>query len=129
MFCFKTVPKLRHLMLRLGMFLFVNISDRYFVSWTRDEMVREAITDKKLLELYYDGKYRIVEPHVYGRKNERNGILAYQIGGQSSTGIMGWKRMYMKKIKNMKVLDETFPGKREVTGMHSEWDLRYLIVD
>jgi len=130
MFSFRTVPKIRHLKFLLGMFLFVNISDRYFVSWTRDEMIREAITEKRLLAFEYDGLYRIVEPHVYGRKNEKNGILGYQIRGQSSSGgLPNWRRMYMKKITRMRVLDETFPGIRPVPNEHSSWDFKYFIVD
>jgi len=110
------------------MFLFVSISDRYFVSWTRDEMIREAITERKLLVIEYDGHSRIIEPHLYGRKNQRNGIMAYQIRGHSSTGVMGWKRLYMNKMTNMSILDERFQGMRETIN-HSSWDLIYLIVD
>jgi hypothetical protein len=129
MFSFRTMPKLRHLRFLLGMFLFVNISDRYFVSWTRDEMIREAITEKKLVEFDYDGHHRIAELHVYGRRNEANGILAYQIDGKSSKDTLGWKRMVTKKMANLRLLDKTFPGIRHVNGKHSPWDLIYLIVD
>ena len=87
-----------------------------------------AIFGKRLLEFDYNGYHRIVEPHVYGRKNNKNGMMVYQIGGQRSTGELGWKRMYMNKITNMKILREIFPGMRE-TYDHSTWDLIYLIVD
>ena len=129
MFSFRAVPKIRHLRFLLGMFLFVNISDRYFVSWTKDEMIREAISEKKLLEYDYDGHHRIVEPHLYGRMNEKNGILAYQTGGESSSGHLGWKRMYSEKISSMRILEEKFDGKREVSGRHSVWHHIFFVVD
>lgn len=128
MFSFRAMSRIKHLKFLLGMFLFVNISDRYFVSWTKDEIIREAITERKLLVVDYDGYSRIVEPHLYGRKNQRNGIMAYQIGGHSSDGELGWKRLYMNKISNMSILDEKFLGMRETVN-HSAWDLIYLIVD
>ena len=95
-----------------------------------DEMIRQAINEKKLLGYDYDGYNRIVEPHVYGNKDGEDAILVYQVRGQSSSGgLPNWRRMHMKKITNMMVLDETFPGKREVPNEHSAWDFIYLIVD
>lgn len=102
---------------------------RYFIHRTMDEMIREAMSEKKLLAFDYDGYNRIAEPHVYGRKSDQNGMLVFQIGGQSSTGNLDWKIMYMKKMTNMKVLDKTFPGMRETTGMHKSWDFYYFLVD
>lgn len=96
---------------------------------TMDEMIREAISEKKLVSFDYDNFHRIAELHVYGRQSDKNGVLAYQIGGQSSKGDLGWKIMYVNKITNMKVLDEPFPGKRETTGKHTSWDVYYYIVD
>lgn len=99
------------------------------MSCTKDEMIREAITEKKLLMFDYDGFHRIVEPHVYGRKNNEDEILAYQTEGQSSSEELGWRRMSLNKISNMQILDKKFPGKRDVTGNHSVWDVTYCIVD
>ena len=129
MFSFGAASKMRLLNFLSRLFSFAGILGRYFAPRTRDEMIREAISEKKLLVFDYNGYHRIVESHVYGRKNDKNGILAYQIRGQSSSGGLGWRRMYMKKITNMRVLGETFPGRREVTGLHSSWDFKYFIVD
>ncbi|MEC4848988.1 MAG: hypothetical protein RI100_07360 [Nitrosarchaeum sp.] len=96
---------------------------------TMDEMIREAMSEKKLVSFDYDSFHRIAELHVYGRQNDKNGILAHQIGGQSSDGDLGWKIMYVNKITNMKVLDETFQGKRETTGKHTSWEIRYFVID
>jgi len=129
MFCFGAASKMRLLKFLTRLVRFSGFLDRYFMSRTMDEMIREAITEKKLLVFDYDDYHRTVEPHIYGRKNDRNGMLVYQLRGQSSTGELGWKRMYMNKIANMKVLDEMFRGKREVPGMHSSWDFHYFFVD
>lgn len=128
MFSFGAESKMMRMRFQSGMLYFAKFLDRLLTPFTTDEMIRWAITEKKLLEFDYDGYHRIVEPHIYGRKNEKNGILAYQTRGQSSRGELGWKRMYMNKIANMRVLDETFPGIRPVPNKHSTWDLFHLIV-
>lgn len=129
MFSFGAASKMILLKFLIRLVRFAGFLVRHFIPHTMDEMIREAITQKKLLTFDYDGYRRIVESHVYGRKNDRNGILAYQIRGKSSSGKLEWKRMYMKRITNMRVLDETFPGMRPVTGLHSSWDFHYFIVD
>jgi len=93
-----------------------------------DEMIRKAIQETRLLEFDYQEFHRIVEPHVYGKKFDKDGMIVYQIRGKSSTGHFGWKRVYLKEITNMKILDETFSGRRIVAGRHSSWDTIYLIV-
>jgi len=129
MFSFGAESKMMRMRFQSGMLYSAKFLDRFLTPFTTDEMIRWAITEKKLLELDYDGYHRIVEPHLYGRKNKKSGILAYQLRGQSSDGELGWKRMHMKKIANIRVLDETFPGIRPVLNRHSPWDLIYLIVD
>ena len=130
MFSLRTTPKLRRLNFPSGMFFFVGLPNMFFIERTTEEMIRKGITEKKLLSFEYNGLHRLVEPHVYGRKDDLNGILTYQIGGESSSGgLPNWRRMHLKEITNMRVLDETFPGMREVPNEHSKWDLKYLIVD
>lgn len=94
-----------------------------------DGMIRQAINGKKLLGYDYDGYHRIVEPHVYGKKDGEDAILVYQVRGQSSSGgLPNWRRMKLRGITNMTVLDETFRGRRPVSGSHSSFDTTYLIV-
>lgn len=108
---------------------FAGFPVRYFIHRTMDEMIREAMSERKLLAFDYKDKPRIVQPHVYGRKNDGNGILAKQTGGESSQEELGWRRMYLRDMTNMKVLDETFSGKIDTVGEHSPWDIYYYIVD
>lgn len=94
-----------------------------------DLIIRKAINEKKLLDYNYDGHHRIVEPHVYGRKDGEDSILVFQLRGQSSSGgLPNWRRMNLKGITNMTMLDETFPGRRPVSGPHSSFDRTYSIV-
>lgn len=94
-----------------------------------EEIVKQGIRERKVVEFVYDDHQRVVEPHVYGIKNRRHGILAYQIGGSSSSGKLDWKRFYFDKISNMKITDEGFPGPRPYpSGEHSKWDTTIAIV-
>jgi len=122
-----TIGKIRKFLSRL--FSFIGFRGRQYTPQTMNEMIWYAILGRRLLEFDYDGYHRIVEPHVYGRKFEKDGIMTYQIDGQSSSGgLPDWRRMKLKGITNMKVLDKTFLGRRPVNGMYSSWDIRYLIV-
>ena len=94
-----------------------------------DQIIRTAISQKKLLGFVYEARPRIVEPHIYGKKDGRYGILAYQVDGESSGKLPDWRRMYLKKISgDITILDKTFLGKRPTAGKHSEWDEIYCIV-
>lgn len=96
---------------------------------TLDGMFRKATKEKRLIEIEYDEYKRVVETHIYGKKNCKEGILAYQKRGKSSSGILGWKRMYFQKMTKVRVLRERFPGKRQTSGKQSSWDEFYDIVD
>jgi hypothetical protein len=72
-----------------------------------------AIRNHNLIEFYYDGGIRIVEPHCYGITTANNeGIRAYQIRGFSSSGNLGWKMFDLSKATSINVLDETFINAR-----------------
>lgn len=95
------------------------------------DTIRSAIRERRMLEFSYGGHARIAEPHVAGIKGGREGMLAYQTGGESSSGeLPEWRRFYLDGISQLRTLDDTFPGKREApSGMHSSWDEKYEIVD
>jgi hypothetical protein len=92
-------------------------------------LVTGAIEDRRLLEFYYDGGIRIVEPHCHGLSRKGNpSVRAYQVDGYSSTGEMGWKLFNLSKASSLRVLDETFteirpgyaPGDRDLSTIYSE---------
>ena len=44
-----------------------------------DQQLRSAIAQKRLLQIGYKGKQRLVEPHDYGIKNGVVRIMVYQL--------------------------------------------------
>ena len=68
--------------------------------------------------------------HVCGVKDGKYELLVYQVRGQSkSGGLPNWRRVELKKITNMKILEETFPGRRPTpSGKHSSFDNTIAIV-
>ena len=94
-----------------------------------DNLIRTAIANKQLLEFNYDGYHRIAEPHVYGIKDGVHEILVFQVGGESSSGVIqGWKRMKLDKVLEMSILDQLFAGPRPSYGKHSSFDTTIAVV-
>jgi len=93
-----------------------------------DQIIRQSILQKKLLQCYYEGHFRVIEPHVYGIKDNKYSILAYQVRGQSSSGKIEWKRMFTEKMVSLIELEENFSGPRPRLGTHSSFDETLLIV-
>ena len=76
-----------------------------------------AIGSKQLIELYYHGGYRIVEPFCLGvlmlGDADNESLLCYQVSGHSEFGdIVGWKLFRFSEISNLKVIDKNFTGVR-----------------
>ena len=96
-----------------------------------EELLKQAIAQKNLIEFNCHGLQRIAEPHVLGVKGGVKQSLVYQVGGQSSSGgLPNWRRVDLHEISNHQVLDETFPGKRFFpSGRHTSWDVHLAIVD
>lgn len=73
-----------------------------------------AINNMQLLQFYYDGGYRIVEPHCYGITTANNeGLRAYQTVGHSESGKYGWKMFDLSKASDIDVLNENYTSPRE----------------
>ena len=96
-----------------------------------DNLLRIAITQRRKVRFWYGGKERIAEPHDYGIQRGQLRLLAYQVGGQSSTGhLPNWRWIDVSKIKDLEILDETFAGNRPVpSGEHHKWDELLLRVN
>ncbi|KAF2517193.1 WYL domain-containing protein [Flavobacterium foetidum] len=74
-----------------------------------NNQIIKAIKNQNVIEFYYDGKLRVVEPHCYGLTTAGNeAIRAYQIDGYSSSRKMGWKMYDLEKADNIEVSEETF---------------------
>jgi hypothetical protein len=99
---------------------------------TIDQQLRFAITSRHLMQVRYDGRDRIVEPHDYGvfKKTER--VLVYQLRAPARPGkaATGWRLLDAAKIEAVKVLEDTFPGSRgPAHDRHLDWDVVYARVD
>jgi len=78
-----------------------------------NQEIVEAIENQNVIEFYYDGELRTVEPHCYGVTTAGNeGLRAFQIGGYSSTGKFGWKMYDMGKAGGITIARNQFDGPR-----------------
>jgi len=71
------------------------------------DIICEAIRERKLLQFYYNGGERIVEPYAYGYdKNGNLKLRAYQVDGYSSRGkTEGWKLFDVDKVESIQILE------------------------
>lgn len=87
------------------------------------QVIIDAITNKEVLTFTYEGFSRTVEPHTYGINTAGHAALrAYQTGGGSSRGTLGWKMFLVSGIHGLSKSGATFasarPGyKRGDSGM------------
>lgn len=94
-----------------------------------DAFIRDAIATKQVIVFAYQGHQRVVEPHIYGRKDGVLQILGYQIGGRSSQGkLPDWRRFDLPLMRDLQLHGSGFAGAREVNARHSAWDIKFLIV-
>lgn len=70
----------------------------------------DAIRNKEIIEFYYDGGKRIVEPYCYGESTRGNLVLrGYQIEGYSSSGENeGWKLFKEDDMNNITSIGQKF---------------------
>jgi hypothetical protein len=94
-----------------------------------DALIRTAIEQKRLVELVYSNKRRILEPHDYGINKGTIKLLGYQVAGASSGRLPNWRWLEVKSISDLRLLDRTFPGGRpSPSGKHHQWDQLFLRV-
>ncbi len=96
-----------------------------------ESLIIAAIKEKKVLSFTYSGHTRIVEPHVYGINEGARQLLGYQIRGSSSSGtIPEWRRFKISAMRNLQILNEFFPGRRNYpSSKPSHWDQMILVVE
>lgn len=95
-----------------------------------DLLLRTAISQRRLIELTYYNKRRIVEPHDYGIRSGTGRLLAYQIGGASSGPLPNWRWMEVSLISDVRILDKAFRGGRPIpSGKHHKWDQLFIRVE
>jgi hypothetical protein len=93
------------------------------------QMLYGAIENKRLVRFIYRNKERIVEPHDYGIQKGIARLLSWQVGGQSSGRIPGWRWFDVGDMNGFEVLDRTFPGNRDASGKHHQWEKIFIRVE
>ncbi|WP_445989697.1 hypothetical protein ACSVCE_18945 [Chromobacterium haemolyticum] len=95
-----------------------------------EQMISQAINDKKIIEFTYNGHHRVIEPHVLGISRGVKQVLGYQVGGSSNSGgVPEWRRFDLPGMAGLTVTEEFFPGPRPFpSGRHSSWDVTLVIV-
>ena len=89
----------------------------------------KAIKEKRLIRLRYKDRERIVEPHDYGVYKGLSKLLGYQLAGSSSHKLPSWRWMETDLISDVQLLNQTFPGGRQVaSGKHHKWDKLFIRV-
>ena len=86
------------------------------------QLLYAAIQNKQLIRFRYKDKERIVEPHDYGIQKGTARLLSWQVGGQSSSRLPGWRWFDIPGMRDIELLERSFPGNREVSGKHHQWD-------
>jgi hypothetical protein len=95
-----------------------------------DRLLHEAIRTKHLLRFRYNNQERIVEPHDYGIQNRIARLFCYQVAGQSSSPLPGWRVVDVHKIQECEMLERRFAGNRETpSGRHHRWDEIFIRVE
>jgi hypothetical protein len=94
-----------------------------------DTVLYGAIEKKRLIRFRYQNKERIVEPHDYGIQKGIPRLLSWQVGGESSGHLPGWRWFDVGGMQEVEVLDKSFPGNREVSGSHHRWDVVFIRVE
>jgi hypothetical protein len=91
-----------------------------------DRHLRFAIAHKRLIEVQYGGRRRLIEPHDYGMKNGTPKLLVYQLrrcGAAPGPAAQGWRMLDVAKIAICAVSESTFAGSRgHDAQQHFVWD-------
>lgn len=80
------------------------------------KLLIDAIEQRRIIELMYDGFYHKVEPYIYGvYMHSSIAVMAYQIAEESKNAIVpAWKNFFIDKIESLKVMEQTFlPNQRD----------------
>ena len=75
----------------------------------------QAIRETRLLQFYYDGGTRVVEPHQLAYNQRDNlALSAYWVRGYSESGDVSnrWREYLVDEMSAIVVLDEHFSGPR-----------------
>lgn len=73
------------------------------------DRIKAAVEAKRSIRVVFKGRARDVSPHIIGRKNGQETVLAYQFSGYSSSGLPPrgeWRCIPVADITEVSDLDE-----------------------
>lgn len=75
-----------------------------------DQLIRQALAGRRMLQFDYHGYARLVEPHALGRLPEgRVALLGWQVsGGSQSEPPPGWRTFLVAEIASLEIRRGTF---------------------
>jgi predicted DNA-binding transcriptional regulator YafY len=77
------------------------------------QMITQAITERRLLRIYYEPGLRIIEPYAFGLSSEHGLLRAFQTSGASASGEhVNWKLFRTARITQIQILGDQFDGQR-----------------
>src|SRR4026209_1925841 len=75
-------------------------------------VICQAIREKLLLELHYDGQSRRVAPHIYGIDSAGDELLScYQVWGDGARA--GWLALRLAGVPPLQVTPQTLPARAQ----------------
>jgi hypothetical protein len=78
------------------------------------DVICQAIREKRLLELHYEGQSRRVAPHIYGIDASGEELLScYQVWGGSDGEPAGWLSLRLADISQLKLTSKRFAPRPE----------------
>ena len=82
-------------------------------------MIKKAISEKRLVKFVCEGLEIIGEPQVYGLKKGNAHLLVYQTGGQSNNRkpFPKWFDAATEDISDFVILDKQFRGRRRMVSL------------
>lgn len=77
---------------------------------TTEELLRQALEERRVVQFRYHGYSRRVEPHALGHVTEgRLALLGWQVsGGSASEPPPGWRTFLLAEIESLKLGRQTF---------------------
>ena len=95
-----------------------------------EQLLRQAIRERRLVVFWLHGLRRVGEPHLYGVHKGVVQLLLYQTIGESrSGGLPAWRRLNLDEIHGLRALEERFAGGRLRGTRHGDWDQVLEVVE
>jgi hypothetical protein len=91
-----------------------------------DAQIRFAIAHRRLLQLTYNDRTRVLEPHDYGVLNGAAKLLAFQLreSGVAGANTSGWRLFDLSRVTACLVLSDEFQGSRQAGyEHHHQWEV------